>query len=170
MSKSTKTTNWGIVGWISASGGLGLNAAGTIYMLHNFGNGERFLFLLADIGLGGAFGLKSEGIHTLVKKILSSVSVYDTTSISKITANREFSAEDLHLASGAEATVGATALAGYSATTISAWPFLSTGTPDSRPVNNDYFSGVDVSGWQAGLGAGAAYRFYGLWVKLWSFQ
>jgi hypothetical protein len=168
MGTSTNSTNWGAIGTVSASGGLGLNASGTIYLFRNHDNGDKFLFLLADLGLGGSLGITTKKIKTLVKTILNSHALYDVRSYSDIPANRPFSADDLNLARGAEATASAAVVAGYSATVISGFPFF-TGAPDGE-ANHDYFTGANVSGYQIGVGVGAAYRFYGMWFKLWSFQ
>jgi hypothetical protein len=168
MSVNTKSNNWQAISIVSASGGLGLNGAGTVYLFHNKDNGDKFLFLLADFGLGGGFGIRSEAIGKVLKTILNSTALYNFTSYSDIPANRTFSASDLHLSRGAEATIGVTLLAGYSYTAISGFPFFS-GPPKSGEVNNDYFSGANVSGKQFGIGGGAAYRFFGSWFKLWNF-
>ena len=168
MATGTNSSNWGAVSIVSASGGVGLNASGTIYLFRNHDNGDKFLFLLADLGIGGSLGIKSKKIADLVKRILNSAAIYDSSSYSTITANRAFSADDLNLARGAEASADVALIAGYNATVISAFPFFS-GAPSSDVVNNDYFTGAYVGGWQIGVGIGAAYRFYGLWFKLWSF-
>ena len=170
MGKATASKNWGAIGIVSVSGGLGLNGSGTIYLWRNGDNDEKFLFMLADVGLGGTFGINIKKLHILVKKVLGIVTAYDPRSYTTIPCNKSFSADDLNLARGAEATIGVTLLAGYSYTVISGWPMFG-GAPDAggEPVNNDYFSGADVSGIQAGLGLGAAYRFLGGWGKLWSF-
>ena len=169
MAIETSCKNWGAMGIVGVSSGLGLNAAGTIYLFRNQDNGDKFLFMLADLGIGGSFGIKSDKLSKLVKAILNSTNIGDPRSFSSIPANKSFSASDLNLAKGAEATVGAALVAGYSSTVISAFPWTVSAPKPGEEVNNDYFSGADVSGWQAGVGAGAAYRFYGLWFKLWSF-
>src|SRR4051812_38164284 len=123
MAVETSSTNWGAIGIIGISSGIGINVSGTIYLFRNHDNSDRFLFALADLGIGGSFGFKSDKIATLVKTILGKASLGDMSGFTKITANKSFSASDLNLARGAEATVGAASLAGYSATTISAFPW-----------------------------------------------
>ena len=172
MATETSSKNWGAIGIANISSGVGLNVSGTIYLFRNHDNGDRFLFALADLGIGVSFGAKADKITSLVKTILGKASLNDVSSFTAIPANRSFSASDLNLARGAEATIGATATAGYSATVISAFPWTIFAPKPGEEVNNDYFSGVDVSGLQlgAGVSVAVAYRFYGLWFKLWSFQ
>jgi hypothetical protein len=169
MSRFTTSQNWGAMGIVSGSAGLGLNGSGTVYLFRNQDNADRFLFLLADLGIGGSLGIGLKKIREVVRLVLHNANLYDPRSYSDVSANKEFSAWDLHLASGAEASAGFAVVAGYSWTVISAWPFFQ-GEPTSAEVNNDYFTGVNVSGIQAGISAGGAYRFYGMWFKLWSFQ
>jgi hypothetical protein len=91
-------------------------------------------------------------------------------SYTKIVANRKFSASDLNFSPGAEATIGVAAgIGGFSATSISAWPFFQGAPTPGAEVNNDYFTGqVIYSTNDVGLSASAAYQFLGGWVRLWS--
>jgi len=171
MGKTTESSNWGALGIASAGGGVGLNVQGSVYLLRNQDNGNRFLFLLADFGPGFSWGGSSVSprkVLQLVKSILRNSSVNDPSSYSDIPANRPFSADDLHFARGAEATYGAGYVVGYAVTVISAWPMFSGAPEPGVEVNNDYFSGADVRGLQTGIGMSMAYRLFGEWVRIWT--
>ncbi len=172
MGMNTTSSNWAALGIASAGGGIGLNLQGTIYLFRNNDNGDRFLFLLADFGPGFSFGGSAASpskVWKVVKSILQNSSLNDPRLYSDVPANRPFSAADLHLARGAEATAGAGYFMGYAFTVISAWPTFTGAPKPGEEVNNDYFSGADVQGWQTGIGVSLAYRLYGEWAKLWTF-
>jgi hypothetical protein len=84
-------------------------------------------------------------------------------SYTKFTANTPFSADDLDWAPGAEATIEiAVALAGCSATSVSAWPFFQGAPEPGAEVDNDYFTGpIIYSTNDIGLSAFAAYQAAG---------
>ena len=166
------SSNWGAFSVASANTSFGLGARGTIYALRNFDTGERYLFLLADLGFGFSIGARiNQVVRNLAKSLLNDKNFSNPSSYTKITANRPFSASDLNFSPGAEATIGIAILAaGCSATAISAWPFFQGAPQPGQEVDNDYFTGsVIYSSNDIGLSASAAYQFLGRWVKLWSF-
>jgi hypothetical protein len=172
MGIDTASSNWGAMSVANASGNIGLGARGTVYVLRNMDNGDRFLFLLADLGIGFTFGVRLNQIfRNLGKTLLSDKSFNNPASFTKIAVNRSFSADDLDLSPGAEATIGIVALtAGVSATSISGWPFFQGAPKPGETVDNDYFSGsVIYSTTDIGLSAGGAYQFIGRWFELWTF-
>ena len=172
MSIYTKSSEWGAFSVASANTAFGLGARGTVYVLRNFDNADKFLFLLADLGFGFSVGARlNQLIRNLAKTLMSDKDFVNPNSYTKITANKPFSASDLNWSPGAEATIGITVLlAGCSATSVSAWPFFQGAPAPGEEVNNDYFTGqVIYSTNDIGLSATAAYQFLGRWVKLWSF-
>lgn len=172
MPINTESSNWGAFSVASANSVIGLGARGTVYVFRNFDNTDKFLFILADLGFGFSIGIRlNQAIRNLAKALLSNKDFANPDSYTRITVNKPFSANDLNWSSGAEATIGiALLLAGYSATTVSAWPFFQGAPVPGAEVNNDYFtSQVIYSTNDIGLSANAAYQFIGRWVKLWSF-
>jgi hypothetical protein len=173
MSADTQSSDWGAFSIGSANGTLGLGCRGTVYVFQNFENGDKFLFLLADLGFGFSIGFRlNQAARNLAKTLLSDKNVTNPRSYTKITANIAFSAHDLNFSPGGEATAGiALLVAGLSVTSVSAWPFFPKGAPvPGAEVNNDYFTGqVIYSTNDVGLSASAAYQFLGRWLKLWSF-
>jgi len=171
MGRSTQSNNWGAFSLAGLSAQLSIGARNTLYAVRNFDNNDTFLFLLADLGFGYSFGVRlDQRIRTLAKLILSDKYLMNSRSYTPIKANRQFSAGDLNLARGAEATIGVAAmLAGCSATSISAWPFFQ-GSPSAGEVDNDYFTGsIIYSTNDVGLSVTAAYQFLGTWFRVWSF-
>lgn len=173
MSTDTISSNWGAVAIASVSGEVGLGARGTLYVYRNFDTGERFLYALVDLGFGLGVGFSiSEEIKQLFKATTSGKNMDDPTVYTLIPVHNPFSASDLHLASGSEATAGVTvAILGASITLVSAWSFFQSAPEPGQEVNNDYFSGAQIisNGFDLGLQAKAAYQFMGRWIKLWSF-
>lgn len=172
MSVYTKSEDWGAFSVASATGAFGLGARGTVYVFRNFDNANKFLFLLADLGVGFSVGFRlNQLIRNFAKTLLSNKDLVNPDSYTRITANRPFSASDLDWSPGAEATAGVAAgLVGCSATSVSAWPFFQGAPRPGEEVNNDYFTGqVIYSTNDIGLSASASYQFLGRWVKLWSF-
>lgn len=171
MSELTQSSSWGAFSVASANATLALGVRGTIYVFRNFDNGDRYLFLLADLGFGLSLGLRvNQLVRNIAKNLMSDKNFNNPGSYTKFTANKPFSASDLNLSPGGEATIGITVLvAGCSATAVSAWPFFQ-GPPKSGEVNNDYFTGqVIYSTTDIGLSVSGAYQFMGRWIKLWSF-
>jgi hypothetical protein len=172
MGINTTSSNWGALSVASASAAIGLGTRGTLYTLRNMDNGDRFLFVLADLGFGFTLGVRlNQIIRNLGKTLLSDKSFNNPASYTKIAVNRSFSADDLDLSPGAEATIGVVALAtGWTATSISAWPFFQGAPQPGATVDNDYFSGsVIYSTTDVGLSAGGNYQFIGRWVEVWTF-
>lgn len=170
MSKETESSNWGVFSLASLKAGTGLNAMGTLYVFRNFDTNERFLFALCDLGLGASIGFKIKG-KPLLKLIMNSKKFDKLASYTRIKANKPFSASDLNLAQGAEATAGITLFKkGCSTTLISAFPFFTESHEPNQEYNDDYFSGALIvsCGDDLGLDAKAAYQFFGKWIKLWS--
>ena len=168
MATDTESTNWGAVSVFSLSGAVGLGTRGTLYVFRNVDTEELYLFALIDIGFGLSAGVKvNQYVRNLYKTIVGNKNLSDAATYTSIPVNRAFSADDLNLASGAEATANiAVVVVGASVTAISAWPFFQ-GEPQAGAVNNDYFTGVQIfSTTDIGLAAGANYQFKGLWIKL----
>jgi hypothetical protein len=172
MASDTTSSDWGAFSVASANGNLGLGVRGTVYAVRNFTNGDRFLFLLGDLGFGFSLGARVNPIiRNLAKTVLSDKNFDNPGSYTRIKANKSFSASDLNLAPGAEATIGVTAtVVGISATTISAWPFFQNQHKPNEEVNEDFFTGAVIySTNDIGMSVSVAYQFLGRWVKLWSF-
>src|SRR3954454_15801807 len=158
MATETVSSNWGAVGVFSLSGQAGLGAKGTLYVFRNSDTGESYLFALIDLGFGLSLGFKlSQYIRTVYKAILSNKNLADPASYTPIPVNVPYSADDLHFAQGAEASVGAVVgVLAASTTAILAWP-LFRGEPQPGEVNNDYFSGAQIqSSTDLGLSLGGS--------------
>ena len=172
MGVDTISSNWGAVGIASYSGELGLGARGTLYAFRNFDTGDKFLFVLADLGFGVGWGFSvPEEIRQFFKAAVNNKNMEDLSIYTMFPANKPFSATDLNFARGSEATAGvAVVILGTAITLISAWPFFQGASQPGQEVNNDYFSGAEIrsNGFELGLQAKAAYQFLGVWVKVWS--
>ena len=126
MSQYTESSEWGAFSVASANAALSLGVRGTVYVFRNFDNGDRFIFLLADLGFGFSVGVRvNQIVRNLAKTLLSDKNMLNPKSYTRIKANKAFSASSLNWSPGAEATIGiVTGIAGLSATTVSAWPFF----------------------------------------------
>jgi hypothetical protein len=172
MGEGTTSKNWGAFSVAGASASLGLGARGTVYVFRNFDNGDRYLFLLADLGVGFSLGFRvHQAIRSMGKALLNNKDFVNPNSYTKIIANKAFSSDDLDFSPGVEATIGVAAtVVGISATAVSAYPFFQGAPKPGEEVNNDYFtSQIIYSTNDIGLSASAAYQFIGRWVKLWVF-
>src|SRR4051794_31598003 len=107
MGSSTPSSNWGAVSLASINASAALGFRGTIYEFRNMDDGFRCNFLLASAGFGMSFGFRVNQILRNVYKVATKTKSLDDPALyTKVPANRSFSASDLNLASGAEATAG----------------------------------------------------------------
>ena len=78
MGVDTISSNWGAVGIASYSGELGLGARGTLYAFRNFDTGDKFLFVLADLGFGVGWGFSvPEEIRQFFKAAVNNKNMED---------------------------------------------------------------------------------------------